>query len=463
MTEIATKELPTTEVWWRNPSNYIKELVEVPAARNVIWDRGFLAKRGIDAWAHAALYFGKTPDWKVLVCGEQGTAMLDYQHDLRNPIAVFPTWDYAEDDMSILEQMIANPMGQDHAACAARLPPDEKPVLGQEHRVFITNLPASSLNLTKNLLRHIRELTEEYEHLNPKIHLHATYAYTLMFSMGFYSTDIDPRTDAQKGKIILPPGKVIKFEAAAQNAHWVNLLDMTPPELKIPRNRCIFNIKSGLWAGQYWTKNLTFKTVGKTDLDPRDKVLKSAPGARVVLGNSTQNKPQPGDQIACNSCSLQTHCKYFRTDAVCSIPETEMSELAKYFNSRDSSRIIDGMGQILGAAAARLERGIELEEDFGELDPEVTKMMNMILNQGRNLAKLIDPSLAKPTLSLTVNQGGSGQPQSARQVTSQVVRAILDENPGMEVKDVTADMVGNMLARMGSQDAAPAVAIEANK
>lgn len=62
-----------TEVWFRNPHDYIRELVEVGECR-IAWDRGLLVKRGIDPIKHADLYYGKGTDWRILTVGNQGSA-----------------------------------------------------------------------------------------------------------------------------------------------------------------------------------------------------------------------------------------------------------------------------------------------------------------------------------------------------------------------------------------------------
>lgn len=446
--EIKAPGLPTTEVWMRNPANYIREMVEVPTARKVIWDRGMLAKRRIDPFAHATLYFGKVPGWEVLVCGEQGTAHLDYKHDMDNPLAVYPTWLYGEDDFDVLEEMISKPLGMDRAACSSSGAKDEIPIFGQPHRVIISNLPDMGRGLTKNLLHAIREMQEEYEHLNPLVHLHGTYSYNQMFSLGLGATDVDPRTDAAKGKIILPPGKIVKYEEAPRVSHWIGLMDMAPHELKIPRNRCIFNIKSAIWAGQYWTKDLRFKTSGTSVVDPTSTGMVSAKGAHTVLGKL---KPSAGDMITCNSCSLQDKCKYFRDGAVCSVPESETSELAKYFRSRNADSIIDGLGALMSVSADRLQRGIETEEEFNELDPQVTKMINQVIGNGIKLAKLIDPSRGKTTVTVNVGDQPALKEGTPRQVTKQVVAAIMEET-GLPIESITAEMVGNMMSRMARAD-----------
>lgn len=440
----------TTEVWFRNPHNYIREIVAVPDARKIIWDRGMLMKKRIDPQAFGNLYFGKNPDWQTLVTGDQGCAQVDFEHGMDKPIAVYPVWVYGEDDLSDLENMIVNPVGMSRAACSTRGPADETPVFGQPHRIILSNLPAASLSQTKSLLRNIREIQEDHEHMGSVIHLHATYAFSLMFSLGLGATDVDARAAAAVGDFVIPPGKRVKAERAHTVQHWVNLLDMHPSQLKVPSNRCIYNIKSALWAGENWTTDLKFKVGKKVDLDPRDPAIRDTTKTVAILGSQ---QAQPGDKVLCNSCSLQDKCKFYREDAVCTVPGSEVSPLAEYFKSRNADTIIDALGTVLAAQAQRVERGVAQEEDFGEIDPHVSKMINDLFKNGKDLAKLLNPKLGGA--GVTVNVGAaidSGQAQDGKTAIARAVRQIQSET-GLALGEITPDLIVSMMARMGSQQA----------
>ena len=231
-----------TEVWFRNPGNYIRELVET-RSRKVAQDAGYLAKRKLDSHKHAQLYFESVgiTDWRALIIDPSGTMELDKDHTTKNPKAVYPTWS-ADEDFEILEDMIAYPLGEDADVCS-----DEsidiryRPVFGQEHRVIITDFPNTRMVATRNLLRLIMELLVEYP--NCILHLHGMYSFRVMFGMGFQSVDVDPRTGASKGKVTLPSGREMIAEKTISCPQWVNLLNMRVVDLKEARNRCIYNIR----------------------------------------------------------------------------------------------------------------------------------------------------------------------------------------------------------------------------
>jgi hypothetical protein len=435
----------STEVWFRNPSNYIRELVELRVT-NIVWDRGMVTKRRIDPHRHAMLYFTAAgiTDWRIMLIGDQGTAELGPNNDIDDPIGVYPTW-RGDEPLELLEEMMADPQGESEEACDADLPPDEKPVFGQPHRVFVTELPALSTGVGKKLARELRDLQMEYP--DCKLHIHGTYSWRLAFGMGFASVDIDPRTDASKGRVTLPTGKMMIAEKTIGCPQWVTLLGMSVVELKEPRNRCLYNIKSALWAAEHFEENLRFQSSGTNQVDPDAK--KHLP-ATVVHHQSDQTiKPKSGDRLQCDTCSLQTTCKYFRTGAVCSVPGSEPAELARYFQTRDSDLIIDGLGTLLAAQTRRLEKGIAEEEMYGELSPEVTKIINQVFTNGTKLAKLVNPALqGGPKVQVNVNGGGAAAVSAAtpNQIMGAIVREL--EARGVPRDQITPDMVQSMLAEM---------------
>jgi len=427
------------ECWLRNPFNYAREVAEVGHLL-IAWDRGLLVKKVIDPEKHAKLFFGEHGSWRLLLVGEQGTAELDHQHGFTNPKAVYPTWKYGE-SFELLEEMIQFPLGQDEEACNADVPPDQKPVYGQDHRVLLTELPSAQLSSTKAFLRRITELQEDYP--DCKIHIHGTYSWRVAFGLGFASADVDPRVDAAKGKVILPTGKIMPYEKAIGSLQWINLMDMSFTDLKIPRNRCMFNIKSAVWAAKHFEENIRFKSRGS------GTVNHSSPMAITPVGKSFHSgnvKAQPGDKIICNSCSLAQGCKYYREGAVCSVPGTDSSALAKAFQSRDSDRIIDGLGSLMAVGVTRTERALNNEEEYDEVDPEVTKMLNQLFQQGEKLAKLVNPALRGGT-RVQVNVGANGaaiQNGTPNQLVASVIASF--EARGIDRKDITPAMIQEEMA-----------------
>lgn len=243
--------MPTdTVIFFRNPDNYIRELVEC-GEKNAIWDQGYLEKKKIDPVKHAKLYFG---DYVVRVIRPEGTAEYLPDDEMYKPSAVYPTWNADVDSIPKLEVMCQHPWGNSLEHCTdTETPVELRPIYGQKPIIILNNLPNMGMMSGKNLLIQIKEVQEDYPEVT--IHLHGLYSYNINYGMGFRSSDCDPRTSAQKGKVHLPVGKVIRYEGAINSLNWIKLLNFKPSELAIPRNRCMYNIKSAVWASRNYSEN----------------------------------------------------------------------------------------------------------------------------------------------------------------------------------------------------------------
>lgn len=434
-----------TEVWFRNPGDYVRELVEAGEAK-IAWDRGYLAKKKIDADKHGSLFFGRAYPWQALLIGTQGTAHINADNPLTKPLAVYPTWAYG-DDAEILEEIIAHPVGQDVKICGdSSLPPDERPVLGQPHRVVITDMPDARSGPGRKFLRHLKGLQEEFPECI--LHVHGLYSFRMAFGLGFGSADYEPRSAAQKGKLHLPSGREEKFEKAQSNPQWVTVLGFKPVDMQVPRNRCIYNIKSAVWAGENYEKLYKFNTGNN-----RGQVDTETPDAEYEPKETRSHlslaiKPKEGDQFHCDTCSLQDKCKYQRAGAVCSVPGAEPTELARFFKTRDSETILDGLGTLVAAQTRRLERGMQEEEDFGELNPEVTKLINAVFNQGVQLAKLVNPDL-RGGVKVNVHTGGGAAAVAVGDPRSMVAGLIRQfELQGFKREEITPAMIQGAIEAM---------------
>lgn len=442
--------LVATDLWFRNPVTYIRELVECGQTQ-VIWDRGVLAKKKIDPIKHAELYFGKQYNWRIMLCGEQGASEYRPGDKLSSPTAVYPVWEYG-DSATLLEEIMEYPVGEDHDICDDQsVPKDERPVLGQEHRVVVIGMPPLTSGVGRNFFAYLSALQDAYP--DCIVHLHNPYSFRYMFSGGVRATDYEPRNLAGNKKIVIPAGKEIPITQALKYQHWIKVLGFKIPDLDVPRNRCMYNIKSAVWASQYFDEEVNFSSKKsnehKVDTLAPQKDFKPVSDTRPFTRNGVDKIQKNGDKFACNSCSLQLHCKHFRLGAVCSVPGAEPKKLAEYFGSRDSSKIVEGLGLLMSTNANRLQQGMNTEAMVGDVDPEVTKLVNQLFTQGVQLAKLLDPSL-RGGAKVQVNVGGNGQAAiatgSPQQMMSIIVRS-LEEN-GIPRDQITSDMVKGVLTRM---------------
>lgn len=436
-----------TECWYRNPHSYVRELVECGEYK-IAWDRGTLVKKRIDPAKHAGLYFGEAYPWRLLVIGEQGTAEIRSGSTLERPTAVYPTWTYG-DDLHLLEDMLANPVGEDADVCnTPGVSLDELPVFGQEHRVIITGLPPGNLGPGRAILRTIKELQEDYP--ESIIHLHGPYSFRIAFGTGMRSADVEPRFLAQKGRVTLPNGSEVVFEKTYDKAQWTRAIGFSPSDLKIPRNRCMFNIKSAAWASEHYEELFKFRTTrsGSVTVDTTSSDTDHKP-ATTKSYLSVMSAAKPGDKFTCNTCSLMDDCKYSREGAVCSVPNSEPAPLTSYFGTRDSGMILDGLAILMKSGIKRYERGLQDESVTGEIIPEVTKIQSNLFEQGTKLAKLLDPEL-RSGAKVQVNVGGNSAVQvnsgSPRQAIAAAMREL--EARGVPRDSITPELIQGVFEGM---------------
>lgn len=434
-----------TEVWVRNPEYCVKECLEVGMTK-IVWDRGYLFSKTIDPKRFMDLYYAGQA-YRTLVIDDEHAVELRPESTIDAPAAVYPSWSYG-DEISILEELLENNVADDAALQDDRVPYGLRPVAGQEHRIVLTNLPPASTGLGRKFFRVIQELQSEYP--EAIIHAHGLYGFRTMFGLGYASVDVEPRIIAKKGRITLPTGQEVTFEKAGEQPHWITLLGFQPHELSIPRNRCMYNIKSAEWAGQHFTENVRFKHKGKVEVDPDAKRTPKVQENKLIFTRHV--KVNEGDKFLCDTCSLQQSCKYFRTGAICAVPDSDPQPLSNYFQTRDADTIISGLGTLLAAQTHRLEAGMKRESDNDDkLDPEVTKILNGVFDRGVVLAKLLNPALTKPTVQINHNTLNAGSPQQLMasivdaleaqgiprdKITPEMIEAVINEQQGLQQKAI---------------------------
>lgn len=445
-------KLVESEVWFRNPNLYIRECLEV-GVELIAWDRGFLHKHTLDPVKFMSLYYQGQP-WRQLIIDEDCAVEVRPGFTQDRPAAVYPSWSYGE-DISVLEELMEQNVADDESACIdENTPANRRPVPGQEHRVVVTNLPIGTTNIGRKFYRVLRELQDE--HPEVILHVHGLYSYRIMFGLGYRSVDAEPRELAKKGKVTLPNGLEVSFEKASESPQWITLLGMSPVDLKIPRNRCMYNIRSTQWAAKHFRENVRFKHNGFSHINPDDPTTKLPSNNFIFMKRIS---PREGDKYLCDACSLQVSCKYFRTGAICAVPDSEPQELATFFATRDADTIINGLGTVLAAQARRATRGMEREsENDDKLDPEVSKLLDNVFNNGVKLAKLVNPALngAKgPAINFNTLNLGNSPPQA---IMAQIMDAL--EAGGIPRDQITPEMVKQVFAQLQPGDTPQQAAID---
>lgn len=416
-----------TEVWFRFPKFYVREADEL-GLYNFVWDRGTVAKWVISPDAYLEQFIAFNAEYRMLMVGEQGTAEVRRESSVAEPTAVYPTWFYGS-PLDELENMMRTNIGDDEEACNDEyLLLEDRPVFGQEHRVVISGLPPMNTGMGRQIIRILSNYQEAFP--NVIMMIHGLYGYSQLFGYEWRAVDIDPYNSASRGRVVLPMGKELTCEAAARFPQWVTLLGYLPIDLKVPRNRCMFNMESALWAAEHFREDIRFRTKPRKGETVDPNAITAVPATVVPSGRRAGTKTaKDGDKIACDVCSLATNCKSFRVGEVCSIKGSEGASLAALFQTRNSDKIIDGMVKVLEHSAERYERAADQEEDFGgpgvdgaALDPELTKLAKLIIEKGGQVAMLIDPALRPqagrpPAVNVFAGKGAAvgvgGTPQAA--------------------------------------------------
>ena len=426
-----------TVVWFRNFLKYLDILSRQRYANLVVTD-AMMNKRPDMFIAEISSKIPSTLDWRAMfVSGRQALAPV-FAPGLLTPIASYPIW-RPEMERRMLRTLIENPVGQqwyDNDEIA----PWIRPSATQEH-VIVIDLYKLPNNHIGRRSREIVTWLEEVMRNNPdvKFHLHGLSSYSQLFGRGFASVDIAPQNYAkmQRGLILPTGGRVTNAELRDRKfKYWINLLGYTPSDMKDTNNRIAYNVASALWAGRYFSRlDKWRKPSGTIDsLDPNlENYIKES--SRVFIHNV---KPQQGDKIICDTCSLWASCRYFREGAVCAVEDSEIVNIGKLFGTRNSDSIIKGMGGLLELQTDRIAQGKRQEASTGVLSNDLTNLIDKTVKQAAELAKLIDPALRPGNkLAITANQVSVSETTPA--VTAQIFAAI--EAMGIPREKIKPEMV----------------------
>ena len=425
-----------TEVWVRNPNLCIRECLELGVS-NFTWDRGVLKKQGIDLKRFMELYYPPGHLWQAMLIGPQGATLINNATTEAKPAAVYPVWTYG-DDWEDLVKMCASPVGDDPWACSDPfVEPELRPRPGQKHYVVVTYTPPGTTSLGKQFYLQLKQLQEEYP--DCKVHVHGLYSYKLMFAMGYGSVDVEPRSLAAKGKFTLPNGKEVTVEQAVDFQHWITMFGWVLGDMTVPRNRCLYNIRSAQWAGVNFRENVKFHYKGFEHIDPDNPTARQRAPRRATLVRKI--KPLHTDKFLCDTCRLQSNCQFFRVGAVCAVPGSDPVPLSEFFKTRDATSITEGLLTLASMEAVRVGEARQAEVDKEELNPELTKMADKLFKHGVDLVKLIDPAF-RPTTpggSTTNNTLIVAGGASAQELMASVVNELVSR--GIPRDDITTEMI----------------------
>lgn len=472
-----------TEIWFRNGQQSLAVLAQEAVTR-LTFTRMSLHNRGHDGLHLVRQYYMSTPVRPIIrLIGIQGTAEYDIFRTLDNPIAVYPTFSGQKDSWADLMKMIENPAGEDERACCdMKVEKSLRPVWGQKHRIIITN--AAVMKVGRQFYRELSLVQEAFPEV--ELFINGSSSPSILFGMGFKSVDFGMNDPGEiQNFLYLPNGKKIELvwnkatqryeykdsEKAKVWESWVKTMGLDVKTLLDDTDeRMRLKIRSAKWAAAHWSANYRFITATERGTEPDyqspDTEFIPPENRRITLRQKKHTNPE-ADNYLCASCTLAPACKFYREESICSVPgESKVADLAKFFQTRDSSTILEGLAAITRLQADRLEEAIEAEADAGVQNPAVGKQMNELFANGVRLAKLVNPSLSGPAVQVNVGVQGNAQvvaQSNPKAVIANVVREL--EQSGIPRERQTPDMIEAMLKSMSIQTVsqaaeAQAVAIE---
>jgi len=276
------------ELFWRNPFNYWKQLQEVGEC-NVTWDRGMVAKVNADPFLFSEYKFGKiNPNWTSYVIGIRDTQEFNATCDRDRPAGSYLTFDWDKMSLHDLEAYLKNPWGKDPSRYNdSSIELKERPVKGQDTKVFITNLPPMQSTAGYHAMEKLEAINKNWDPY-AKFFIHRSYSFNFLFGRGWWGADFDPRTDAAGGRVFLIHGKKVdprNFPKEILEPHF-KLFGFTYDDMSVAANRCKYNILSVKYASH------NFAGTGR----PHKRKSGSSSPMLDVLAPSSQIKfPSPKD------------------------------------------------------------------------------------------------------------------------------------------------------------------------
>lgn len=387
--------------------------------------------------------------------------------DASGLIGVHLAWDHQHHTVAqLVEMMSVDSVVYDKLAPSELRHIRNHFVPGQPRRLVVT-CPKASISTFWKLLEDLRADSGDACLLHFDTHLEAKDQpdhFKKMFGGIFDSVTFRP----VGARVVMPNGGAFEMEKVWDRPHaaeWVKLVGFDLEEVTLSgplgvRNRRALSIASAVWASRHWND-----TVSRLEAPPHDdewamkvaemgatpELLEAIPAAKIALRKHRGASPTPshGDMIACNSCTLFDQCRLARAGSICTLPESDMGELAEFFKTRDANRVIDGLGHLLGKQADRVEAAMAEEASAIEPDvmrEDVTKMIHGLFDRGVKLAMLNDPRLKggpQVAVSLTQNAVGQITTGSPQALAAGVVAEL--EARGVRREDITPELIAREL------------------
>jgi hypothetical protein len=378
------------------------------------------------------------------------------------PVGVYPIWSASRHE---LEDLIVACEGFDPGRPIGRFFGDALDMEVQEdqdRRVLVKNPPVHNEPWNDYFLA-VSRIKRKYPDVTFHIHGGKNLSRTLGTGVDAFDHPVRTRWVDGLPKILLPNGREIKWtdEYKQETKLWANFIGTKvswvfgSTDLEVTARRAYeFSLRSIKWACGNYEKVWTPGTGGLATDEGFDHEVPDQEWEPIqdLVTMPKHIKRERFDMWLCDVCSLAVSCPYSRPGAVCIVDEAETVELAKKFRSRRSSDIIDGLGSLLDANIKRLNRGMGRElENEGQIDPNVTKLVESIFDRGVQLAKMVDPLMAaqmhagaKVAVGI-VTPGGATRVQAGTPQELMAGVAKMLEAEGISIEQATPDDVERVL------------------
>jgi len=400
------KALPeATEVWAREPYHYARQLLKADLPRLV-----FQHHPAADFWRFCWTNF---PDsaWRALVIDDDLAYELGPRNSMLNPAAVYPTFRYGLDSITDIPKLIERGPDIVRERLEGRgIRPIPVIANNQEQRVILSGAPkGTNGSLVDKFFVVMHKVQQRYP--SAILHLHDVDPIAhWAFGTAIRSIDFDFNNRVLKNRIILPTGRTLAIDDLRHQRGWVKILGFNVAALRRrPQEVLAFNLEALKWAAESWNdeeryrqklNNVLTQEEYTEFLRGRTPTFELAPR----MGNKNRRLDiTTEDKLVCDSCSLALSCRLYRRGSICTMPGTSGKELAAYFQTRDSSVVLDGIGKLIEEQSERYVEGREREVDDDSLDEHVTTIMKNLMASAVQYAKFIDPSLRSAAVAVNIN------------------------------------------------------------
>ena len=456
---------PAREWWVFNPGPRLDICLDEGVYDFVFHQKTYQFKKNmaISPRKHLAMLAQNYP-WRAMLVDyhEAVTLLYTAERGWDAPAGVFPMWSARNDTESLTRLLDQYPESPDPVGTFTGTNAPACAVPGQEQRVIICNFPKMP-SQWEYVFRDLVDVKREYPHIT--FHLNGQKSIPRTLATGVDSFDHPVTIDwiGDQPRLLLANGGLLdekKYREDGDHRKWAKLVGIeartifeTPMRVKKSRRMYTFNLRSLKWAFANYETVWSMRVVDETEVDTDEPDASWIP---VDLSYRPRTQ-EITDKWICDLCSISHRCPFFRPGAICIVDDTEAANLADKFKTRNSRDIIEGLGVLLAASVTRASNAVATEQDYNRthpdeprFNPEVTRMLATVFDEGVTLARLVDPNLngsgkGKKVINVGIAAQGVAA-SSPQELAAGFVQEL--EASGYDINDMTPDQAKEYLSRI---------------